>query len=99
MNLAGVAIGAGWQEHVAYVNIVCYYVIGIPLGLFLTLFINWGMPGMWYGMLVGTTAQTTVLIWITARTDWNKEASVAGDRIKQLGGNKRVSVIDGCAVS
>lgn len=98
-TLSGVAIGAGWQEHVAYVNIVCYYFIGIPLGLFLTFFVNWGMPGMWYGMLVGTTTQTAVLVWITARTDWDKEASAAGDRIKQLGGNKNVNVIDGYSIS
>jgi Na+-driven multidrug efflux pump len=31
----GVAIGAGWQAVVAYVNIACYYIFGIPLGLIL----------------------------------------------------------------
>lgn len=31
--IAGVAIGAGWQAVVAYVNIVCYYIFGVPLGL------------------------------------------------------------------
>ncbi|KAJ6363968.1 hypothetical protein OIU76_028994 [Salix suchowensis] len=30
--LSGVAVGCGWQALVAYVNIACYYVIGIPLG-------------------------------------------------------------------
>ncbi|WOL17102.1 protein DETOXIFICATION 21-like [Canna indica] len=33
--VSGVAIGAGWQGIVAYVNIACYYVIGIPLGVVL----------------------------------------------------------------
>ena len=32
-NISGVAIGAGWQATVAYVNITCYYLFGIPLGL------------------------------------------------------------------
>jgi len=32
---AGVAVGAGWQALVAYVNIGCYYLFGIPLGLLL----------------------------------------------------------------
>lgn len=31
----GVAIGAGWQSVVAFVNIGCYYVVGIPLGVLL----------------------------------------------------------------
>jgi len=33
--LSGVAVGAGWQAAVAYVNIACYYLFGIPLGLIL----------------------------------------------------------------
>ncbi|KAK6160251.1 hypothetical protein DH2020_003632 [Rehmannia glutinosa] len=33
--LSGVAVGAGWQTVVAYVNIACYYIFGIPLGLLL----------------------------------------------------------------
>ena len=31
----GVAVGAGWQCIVAYVNITCYYLIGIPVGVVL----------------------------------------------------------------
>lgn len=27
------AIGAGWQAAVAYVNIACYYILGVPLGV------------------------------------------------------------------
>lgn len=32
---AGVAIGAGWQSVVVYVNLGCYYLIGIPFGVLL----------------------------------------------------------------
>lgn len=32
MLLTGVAVGSGWQAMVAYVNIGCYYIIGLPLG-------------------------------------------------------------------
>ncbi|KAA8533199.1 hypothetical protein F0562_033268 [Nyssa sinensis] len=32
-NVAGVAIGAGWQAFVACVNIACYYLFGVPVGL------------------------------------------------------------------
>lgn len=38
--VAGVAIGAGWQAYVAYVNIICYYVLGIPLGIVLGFIFN-----------------------------------------------------------
>lgn len=29
----GVAIGSGWQAYVAYINLGCYYLIGLPLGI------------------------------------------------------------------
>jgi len=39
----GVAIGAGWQALVAYVNIGCYYIFGVPLGLILGYVLNFGV--------------------------------------------------------
>lgn len=33
--LEGVAVGCGWQSFVAYVNVGCYYVVGIPVGVLL----------------------------------------------------------------
>ena len=32
-NIIGVAVGSGWQAYVAYINIGCYYLIGLPLGI------------------------------------------------------------------
>ncbi|KAL6954651.1 Protein DETOXIFICATION 31 [Sarracenia purpurea var. burkii] len=85
-TLSGVAIGAGWQAYVAYVNIGCYYVIGIPLGLVGGFVLDQGVRGIWYGMLFGTVLQTCVLFLMIYRTNWSKEASIAGDRIKHWGG-------------
>ncbi|XP_068326632.1 protein DETOXIFICATION 30-like [Pyrus communis] len=31
--LSGVAVGAGWQAVVGYMNLICYYAFGVPLGL------------------------------------------------------------------
>ncbi|ONK75012.1 uncharacterized protein A4U43_C03F12390 [Asparagus officinalis] len=33
--LSGVAVGCGWQAFVAYVNVGCYYIVGVPLGVLL----------------------------------------------------------------
>ncbi|MQL78652.1 hypothetical protein Taro_011082, partial [Colocasia esculenta] len=38
-------------------------------------------------MLAGTVLQTAILFWVTYRTNWNKEASMAKDRIKEWGGH------------
>ncbi|KAI5555156.1 hypothetical protein BDE02_19G061700 [Populus trichocarpa] len=85
--LSGVAIGAGWQALVAYVNISCYYIFGIPLGLILGFKVKLGVKGIWYGMLSGTILQTLILFLIIYKTNWNKEASIAEDRIRKWGGD------------
>ncbi|KAJ4970617.1 hypothetical protein NE237_003716 [Protea cynaroides] len=61
--LSGVAVGAGWQSIVAYVNIICYYCVGLPLGLLLYYVFNQSVKGMWMGMIGGTFVQTLVLIY------------------------------------
>lgn len=79
--LSGVAIGAGWQSTVAYVNLGCYYLIGIPIGVVLGYVIKLQVEGVWIGMQIGTFVQTIVLIILTYRTDWDKQVAVAQQRI------------------
>ncbi|KAI3444236.1 hypothetical protein Pfo_000901 [Paulownia fortunei] len=79
--LSGVAIGAGWQSIVVYVNIGCYYLIGIPFGILLGYVIKLQVEGVWIGMLIGTFIQTVVLVIITQRTDWDKQVSIARTRV------------------
>ncbi|KAK9147874.1 hypothetical protein Scep_006631 [Stephania cephalantha] len=44
------------------------------------------MKGIWFGMITGIVAQTCVLLILTYRTNWDKEASAAKDRIREWGG-------------
>uniref|UniRef100_A0A7N2MCB8 Uncharacterized protein n=1 Tax=Quercus lobata TaxID=97700 RepID=A0A7N2MCB8_QUELO len=81
--VSGVAVGCGWQAFVAYVNIACYYGVGIPLGVLLGFYFKLGAKGIWLGMLSGTLAQTIILIWVTFRTDWNKEVEEATKRLNK----------------
>ncbi|KAG5059226.1 protein DETOXIFICATION 29-like [Glycine soja] len=92
--LSGVAIGAGWQALVAYVNIACYYLFGIPVGLVLGYKLDWGVKGIWLGMISGTILQTCVLLVLIYKTNWNEEASLAEDRIRTWGGHKKATVND-----
>ncbi|KAH9708715.1 protein DETOXIFICATION 29 [Citrus sinensis] len=85
--LSGVAIGAGWQAAVAYVNIGCYYLFGIPLGLILGYKVDLGVKGIWCGMISGTVLQTLILFGMIYSTNWNKEASIAEKRIRLWGGH------------
>ncbi|XP_042755402.1 protein DETOXIFICATION 31 isoform X2 [Lactuca sativa] len=90
--LSGVAIGAGWQAVIAYINIACYYIFGIPLGLTLGFVADWGVKGIWIGMLTGTVVQTVILVCICYKTNWEKEAAMAEKRIRKWSGQKEVDV-------
>ncbi|KAE9452721.1 hypothetical protein C3L33_15387, partial [Rhododendron williamsianum] len=79
--LSGVAVGCGWQAFVAYVNVGCYYFVGLPIGCVLGFKFDLGAKGIWSGMIGGTVMQTSILIWATYRTDWNKEVEKAKMRL------------------
>ncbi|KAJ8763161.1 hypothetical protein K2173_025546 [Erythroxylum novogranatense] len=81
--LSGVAVGAGWQSIVAYVNIACYYFVGIPVGVILGYVVNIQVKGVWAGMLLGTFIQTIVLIIITYKTDWENQVILARNRVNK----------------
>ncbi|XP_048335383.1 protein DETOXIFICATION 27 [Ziziphus jujuba] len=75
--LSGVAVGSGWQSYVAYINLGCYYLIGLPLGYVMGWEFHKGVMGVWGGMIGGTAIQTLILVVITIRCDWKKEADKA----------------------
>ncbi|KAI4998054.1 protein DETOXIFICATION 29-like [Hordeum vulgare subsp. vulgare] len=85
--LSGVAIGAGWQALVAFINIGCYYLVGIPLGVLFGFKLRFGALGIWVGMSIGTLLQTAVLLIICFRTKWEKQAMLAEERVKEWGGS------------
>lgn len=116
------AVGSGWQASVAYINLGCYYIVGLPLGFIIGWVLKLGvgvsiyirvyiriwlqhyccsfshiyyvvivvfgsdgangtlvttLQGIWGGMIFGGTGiQTLVLIYITARCDWDKQVYV-----------------------
>ncbi|XP_043719242.1 protein DETOXIFICATION 20-like [Telopea speciosissima] len=73
--LSGVAVGAGWQTKVAYINIICYYCIGLPLGLLLYYVANLNLKGIWMGMIGGILIQTLVLLYYVYKTDWDNQVN------------------------
>ncbi|KAL1209032.1 Protein DETOXIFICATION 28 [Cardamine amara subsp. amara] len=82
--LSGVAVGSGWQSLVAYINLGCYYIIGLPLGFVMGWIFKTGVKGIWAGMIFGGTAiQTLILIFLTIRCDWEKEAQKASVHVEK----------------
>ncbi|CAK9313042.1 unnamed protein product [Citrullus colocynthis] len=82
--LSGVAVGSGWQSWVAYINLGCYYLIGLPLGFIMEWVFHSGVLGIWGGMIFGGTAvQTIILVIVTMRTNWEQEAEKAQEHVEE----------------
>ncbi|XP_048446429.1 protein DETOXIFICATION 35-like isoform X1 [Pyrus x bretschneideri] len=84
--ISGVAVGGGWQAMVAYINLGCYYIFGLPLGYLLCHVANLGVMGLWGGMICGTALQTMLLLIILYKTNWNTEVEQATNRVRKWGG-------------
>ncbi|XP_057425108.1 protein DETOXIFICATION 35-like [Lotus japonicus] len=84
--ISGVAVGGGWQALVAYINLGCYYLFGLPLGYVLGYTANLGVKGLWGGMICGIVLQTLVLLLILYKTNWNKEVEDTSERVRKWGG-------------
>ncbi|KAJ3669987.1 hypothetical protein LUZ60_010311 [Juncus effusus] len=81
--LSGIAVGSGWQDIVAYVNIISYYLIGFPIAYYLGFKTSLEVTGLFWGVVIGVFVQTVVLSIITLRIDWDKEVEKAEQRLKR----------------
>ncbi|KAK9924177.1 hypothetical protein M0R45_032560 [Rubus argutus] len=93
--LSGVAIGSGWQAVVAYVNLTCYYIIGLPIGCVLGFKTSMGVAGIWWGMIIGVFLQTVTLIVLTARTNWDAEVVKAAERLRRSASAENLLLVVG----
>ncbi|CAI9096098.1 OLC1v1032171C2 [Oldenlandia corymbosa var. corymbosa] len=82
-TLSGVARGCGWQHVGAYVNLASFYLFGIPIALTLGFMTNLRGKGLWIGILSGATIQSFLLCVITIFTNWEKQATMARERLFQ----------------
>ncbi|XP_047062087.1 protein DETOXIFICATION 16-like [Lolium rigidum] len=79
--LSGIVRGCGFQKIGAYVNLSAYYLVGIPAALCFAFVYHLGGVGLWSGITCGLVVQTVLLLCITLRTNWDKEALKAKDRV------------------
>ncbi|KAI7748425.1 hypothetical protein M8C21_007583, partial [Ambrosia artemisiifolia] len=83
-NLTRVAVGAGMQGTVAIANLVCFYLIGIPVGALLGYLTNLQVKGIWIGMIGGVVTQTIALIYMAWATDWDDQVKKASERLNRF---------------
>ncbi len=60
----------GMQLKAAVTNFVCYYVVGVPLGIVLALVVGLKTQGMWIGISVAAGLQVGVCVQFTSRLSY-----------------------------
>ncbi|KAL0383349.1 UNVERIFIED_CONTAM: protein DETOXIFICATION 24 [Sesamum calycinum] len=81
--LSGVVVGAGLQTKAAIINLVCFYIIGLPIGAVLGYVFQLQVKGIWIGMISGVVTETLALSFMIWRTNWDEEVSITSTRLKQ----------------
>ncbi|PON35432.1 Multi antimicrobial extrusion protein [Trema orientale] len=71
--LSGIARGCGWQDLGAFVNLVSFYFLGIPVAAALSFWLDLRGKGLWIGILAGSFLQAFMLSVITICTNWEKK--------------------------
>ena len=80
--MSGIVRGAGHQFRGSMINLVAYYVLGLPIGISLALAADMRSLGMWIGLAVGPNVQAICLAILLVCLNWKKEAQLAMRRGK-----------------
>ncbi|CAL1415077.1 unnamed protein product [Linum trigynum] len=65
----------------AFVNLGAYYLLGVPCSIVLAFVYHKGGKGLWIGLTVAVFSQAMLMGILTVRTNWEKEAKKANDRV------------------
>lgn len=88
MIFSGVFKGAGEQRYIAYINLVSYYVIGIPFGTYLTFELDLEMDkveSLWWGLNLGLFSACSLEILLIRQWDWVRIAEKVSSKYEQQG--------------
>ncbi|KAK1373865.1 Protein DETOXIFICATION [Heracleum sosnowskyi] len=79
--LSGATRGCAMQKVGVYVNLGAYYIIGLPLAIFLTFVLHQNGKGLWTGIIGGSSLQAITLLVIILRIDCEQQAKKAMDLV------------------
>lgn len=75
--LAGTIVGCGRQGIAIVFNVLCYWIVGTPLAVVLTLVVQLGALGYWIGQATGASLLCCSYITILAALNWKKQSELA----------------------
>ncbi|KAI9797123.1 MAG: hypothetical protein M1833_005638 [Piccolia ochrophora] len=76
----GILRGIGRQAVGGWVNLLCYYLIALPISFALGFSLHWELYGFWAGVAVGLFLVGAIEGWVIARTRWDLVVDAAARR-------------------
>ncbi|KAL2158975.1 hypothetical protein VTH06DRAFT_3005 [Thermothelomyces fergusii] len=76
----GLLRGIGRQEFGGYANLVCYYVVALPISFGLGFGLDWQLSGLWFGVTIGLLTVSLAEYLFTWSVDWHQAAREAEHR-------------------
>ncbi|KAJ6410742.1 hypothetical protein OIU84_007489 [Salix udensis] len=76
----GVLRGTARPKVGANINLGCFYLVGMPVAVWLGFYAELDFEGLWIGLLAAQASCVVTMLFVLARTDWEYEAQ----RAKQL---------------
>ncbi|XAR55032.1 hypothetical protein NMG60_11030405 [Bertholletia excelsa] len=73
----GVVRGTARPKMAANVNLGCFYLVGMPVALWLGFFGRFGFKGLWLGLLAAQCSCVVSMLVVISRTNWESEAERA----------------------
>jgi MATE family multidrug resistance protein len=76
----GILRAVGRPEVAGYVQLVCCYLLVLPLGFWLAFWKDWKLMGIWTGFAVGLVFISGVELMFVLKLDWERAVSEAEER-------------------
>ncbi|XP_020228374.1 protein DETOXIFICATION 49 [Cajanus cajan] len=73
-TVCGVLRGTARPKLGAHINLGCFYLVGMPVAVWLGFFAGFDFKGLWLGMLAAQGSCMITMMFVLARTNWDAQA-------------------------
>lgn len=80
----GVLRGTARPKVGANINLGCFYLVGMPVAVWLGFFTRFDFEGLWLGLLAAQGSCAVTMLFVLGRTDWESEAQRAKELTNAL---------------
>ncbi|KAK2828650.1 hypothetical protein Q5P01_019684 [Channa striata] len=91
---SGILVGSGMQKIAALSNLVCYYCIGLPVGIALMFAAELRILGLWLGLFLCVLLETGFFLVLIFKLNWKKVTQKA-----QLRAGQKVVFVSKCTAT